>query len=44
MRRFADLYSALDASSGTGARVEALAAYFATADPARPQRGRPSNP
>ena len=34
MRRFAALYSELDASSGTGARVEALAAYFATADPA----------
>ncbi|MDH4406805.1 MAG: ATP-dependent DNA ligase [Cyanobium sp. D14.bin.5] len=34
MRRFAALYSELDASSGTGARVEALAAYFAAADPA----------
>ena len=34
MRRFAALYSELDASSGTGARVEALAAYFASAEPA----------
>ena len=34
MRRFAALYSELDASSGTGARVAALAAYFASADPA----------
>ena len=34
MRRFAALYRELDARSGTGARVEALAAYFASADPA----------
>ena len=34
MRRFAALYRELDARSGTGARVEALAAYFAAADPA----------
>ena len=33
MRRFAALYSELDARSGTGARVEALAAYFASAAP-----------
>jgi len=32
MRRFAALYSELDGRSGTGARVEALAAYFASAD------------
>jgi DNA ligase-1 len=34
MRRFAALYRELDARSGTGARVEALAAYFASAAPA----------
>ena len=34
MRRFAALYRELDARSGTGARVEALAAYFARAAPA----------
>jgi DNA ligase-1 len=34
MRSFAALYSELDGRSGTGARVEALAAYFASADPA----------
>ena len=34
MRRFADLYSALDASSGTGARVDALVAYFSGVDAA----------
>lgn len=34
MRRFAALYSELDGRSGTGARVAALAAYFASADPA----------
>jgi DNA ligase-1 len=34
MRRFAALYSDLDASRGTGARVEALTAYFRSADPA----------
>ncbi|MCP9804520.1 ATP-dependent DNA ligase [Cyanobium sp. T1G-Tous] len=34
MRRFADLYSALDASSGTQARVEALVAYFSGVDAA----------
>jgi DNA ligase 1 len=33
MRRFAALYSELDASSGTGARVEALAAYLASTEP-----------
>ena len=33
MRRFAALYRELDARSGTGARVEALAAYFASAAP-----------
>lgn len=34
MRRFATLYSALDEAQGTSARVEALHAYFAAADPA----------
>ena len=34
MRRFADLYSALDASSGTQARVDALVAYFSGVDAA----------
>ena len=34
MRRFADLYSALDASSGTQARVDALVAYFIGVDAA----------
>jgi DNA ligase-1 len=34
MRPFASLYSTLDASSGTTARVAALAAYFGDADPA----------
>ena len=34
MHSFAALYSELDGRSGTGARVEALAAYFASADPA----------
>ena len=34
MRRFADLYSALDASSGTQARVDALVAYFSCVDAA----------
>ena len=34
MHRFAALYSELDASSGTGDRVAALAAYFASADQA----------
>jgi DNA ligase-1 len=34
MRHFAALYSELDARSGTAARVEALAAYFASAAPA----------
>lgn len=34
MRRFADLYSALDASSGTQARVDALVAYFGGVDAA----------
>ena len=33
MRRFAALYRELDARSGTGARVEALATYFASAAP-----------
>ncbi|MCP9791849.1 ATP-dependent DNA ligase [Vulcanococcus limneticus Candia 3F8] len=34
MRRFTALFGELDARSGTTARVETLAAYFATADPA----------
>ena len=34
MRRFADLYRALDASSGTQARVDALVAYFSGVDAA----------
>lgn len=34
MRRFADLYSALDASSGTQARVDALVSYFSGVDAA----------
>ena len=34
MRRFAALYSALDASSGTLARVQTLVAYFSSADAA----------
>ena len=34
MRRFAALYQTLDSSSGTGARVEALVAYFRVAHPA----------
>jgi DNA ligase 1 len=34
MRRFADLYSALDSSSGTQARVDALVAYFSGVDAA----------
>ena len=34
MRRFTALFGELDASSGTSARVEALAAYFTAADPA----------
>ena len=34
MRRFADLYSALDASIGTQARVDALVAYFSGVDAA----------
>jgi DNA ligase-1 len=33
MRRFAALYSALDASSGTGARVAALVEFFAAGEP-----------
>lgn len=32
MRRFAALYSQLDSSNGTGARVDAVAAYFDEAD------------
>jgi DNA ligase-1 len=34
MRRFAALYSRLDASGGTGARVAALVEYFSQAEPA----------
>jgi len=34
LRRFADLYAALDASTSTTAKVDALKRYFATADPA----------
>ncbi len=34
MRRFAALYSALDASSGSNARVAALVAFFAASEPA----------
>jgi len=34
MRRFAGLYSALDSSPGTTARVEALVAYFSSAEAA----------
>jgi DNA ligase-1 len=34
MRRFADLYSRLDGSGGTGARVAALVEYFSEAEPA----------
>lgn len=34
MRAFADLFQQLERSSGTKARVEALAAYFRAADPA----------
>jgi DNA ligase-1 len=34
MRRFAALYSALDASGGTSARVTALVAFFAESEPA----------
>jgi DNA ligase-1 len=33
MRRFAALYSALDSSSGTSARVEALLSYFQSSEP-----------
>jgi DNA ligase-1 len=34
MRRFAALYQDLDSRSGTGARVEAMVAYFRAAEPA----------
>ena len=34
MRRFAALYAELDETTKTGAKVDALAAYFADADPA----------
>ena len=34
MQAFADLFQQLERSSGTKARVEALAAYFSAADPA----------
>jgi hypothetical protein len=40
MRRFADLYQALDASTATGAKVAALVQYFAAAPPPKTRPGR----